>query len=40
MLVENEDCTKMTICKKDDKPLHQKGRFFIASERVSLSLDI
>ena len=28
---------KMTMCKKDDRPLHQKRRFFLASKKVGLS---
>ena len=40
MLVENKYCSKMSMCKKDDSPLHQKIRFFIASKKVDLSLDI
>ena len=31
---------KMNICKKDDKLLHQKSRFLLASKGVGLSLDI
>ena len=28
---------KMTMFKKDDRPSHQKSRFFIASKEVGLS---
>ena len=31
---------KMTMCKKDNRPPHQKSRFFIASKDGGLSLDI
>ena len=34
MIVENKYCRE-----KDGRPQHQKSRFFIASKRVSLSLD-
>ena len=30
----------MTMCEKDDRPVHQKSCFFIASKVVVLSLDI
>ena len=30
----------MTMCKKDDISSHQKGRFFIASKGIGLSLHI
>ena len=30
----------MAMCEKDDNPAHQKGRFFIASKKLVLSLDI
>ena len=39
MLVENTVQKKMTMYKRDDRPPHQKSRFFIASKEVAL-LDI
>ena len=39
MLVENTVQKKMTMYKRDERPPHQKSRFFIASKEVAL-LDI
>ena len=41
-LVENKYIQKKiaTWYKKDDRPLHQVSRFFIASKEADLSLDV
>ena len=40
--VENKYVQKKiaTWCKKDDRPLHQVSRFFVASKEAGLSLDV